>query len=215
MVKLRTLGCMGLALLLTACATAKLTLSPTDLASLRIERVTVEFHEPASIWWGNAEREYLAQVQGQPQAGVAKVRKASLSQDEADEEARRIMASPEAQAYLRTKLSGLIRQRMERDVLPKYQGSRPAELVIVVHGFTIPSAIQRAVLGGNPMLLAPATLKDSKTGAELGKLDRAAAGMAGQGILGVVVDQAFSDLEDRVLDTYTQYVLQWLRGEQL
>lgn len=49
------------------------------------------------------------------------------------------------------------------------------------------------------------------TGAELGKLDRMAGAMAGNGILGVAVDQAFSDLEDRVLEAYTQNVLDWLR----
>ena len=74
----------------------------------------------------------------------------------------------------------------------------------------IPSAIQRIALGGTPLLGAITVLKDGSTGSELGKLDRQAAAYAGQGWAGVAVDQAFADLEDRVLDTYVSQVQTWL-----
>jgi hypothetical protein len=56
--------------------------------------------------------------------------------------------------------------------------------------------------------LAVTTIKDARTGVELAKLDQATAAPAGQGILGVVVDQG--SLEDRVPDVYVSQVRNWL-----
>ena len=44
--------------LLSGCATATLSLSNADMASLRITGVDVVYAPTASIWWGRAEREY-------------------------------------------------------------------------------------------------------------------------------------------------------------
>ena len=49
----------------------------------------------------------------------------------------------------------------------------------MVHGFVIPHAVQRVVLGGVPILAAVTTLKDARPGAELAKLDQGAAAPAG------------------------------------
>ena len=120
------------------------------------------------------------------------------------------MSTPAAQAYVRDKLTAMIKGRLQQAVLPKFKGSRAVRLEIEVHGFHIPSPLQRIALGGTPMLGTITVLRDAKTGKELGKLDRNNAAIAGNGILGVVVDQGFSDLEDRVLDKYMENILAWL-----
>lgn len=83
---------------------------------------------------------------------------------------------------------------------------------VTVHGFNIPSAARRVVLGGTPLLGAVTVLRDAQTGAELAKMDRVAAGYAGTGVLGVVADQAFDDIHDRVLNAYSGQVLDWMQA---
>jgi hypothetical protein len=126
------------------------------------------------------------------------------------EEYASLVNTPEAQAYVRDKLASKLKERLQAEVIPHFQGTRRARLDVHVVGFVIPNAAQRVVLGGNPMLGAITTLKDAQTGAELAKSDRLAAAYAGQGVLGVLADQAFSDLEDRVMDTYVAQVQGWL-----
>lgn len=205
-------GLVAMAVLLTGCATANLALSPQERMALRIESVKVDYVKDARIWWGNAEREYLTRTTaGSTQAPAKKVR-GEVAETDAGAKAQEIMESPEAQAYLRTKLASLIETAVAAKVKPAFNGSRPVRLEVQVHSFTIPSAAQRAVLGGAPSLGAVTYLKDARTGVELGKLDAAAIAGAGNGVIGVLVDQVLSDLEDRVIDAYTTQVLIWLRA---
>src|SRR5262249_36629349 len=117
-----------------------------------------------------------------------------------------------AKAYLRDKLAAMLKDRVVHFVSPKFKGARPVRIEIEVHSFVIPSPLQRIALGGTPALFAITYLKDAATGAELAKLDRGAAGMAFNGVIGVLVDQAGDDLEDRVLDNYVEHLLTWLEG---
>lgn len=204
------------AVLLAGCATSVNTLSKAEIATLNIASVDIRFAPDAHIWWGNAEREYAAQPGVQPASGAPKVPRketvetASLPGDHDGDDYREVMDTAEAKQYLRDKLAGMIRARVQQTVLPKFRGTRNVRLEIVVHSFRIPSPLQRIALGGNPSLGAITTLRDAETGEELGKLDRAAASYAGNGVIGVLVDQAFSDLEDRVLEQYVQNVVTWL-----
>jgi hypothetical protein len=96
-------------------------------------------------------------------------------------------------------------------VLPKYSGgTRPVRLEIEIKLFRIPSPLQRIVLGGSPGFVAVTVLRDAATGKELARDERPAVSYAGNGIIGVAVDQAFDDLEDRVLDQYVANVRSWL-----
>ncbi len=200
---------MTVALFVAGCATSVNSLSPQDIASLRIEAVDVVYAPEAAIWWGNAEREYAARLGETAPASAPRGKKAGEVPSSEDRYAA-LVESPEAKQYLRDKLTAMIKQRLGQDVLPKFAGARPARLEVTVHQFVIPSPAQRIVFGGNPTLGAVTVLKDGRTGAELGKLDRMAASSSGQGVLGVLVDQAFSDLEDRVIGTYTANVNAWL-----
>lgn len=207
------LGMAAAALVVAGCATANLSLSLAERKAMRITSIKVDVSE-ATIWWGNAEREYLAKVQADPAALTkAKATKAVKEAADSAAEAQEIMASPEAKAYLRAKLAGMIQKALDERIKPKYAGDRPVVLEIKVSSFTVPSAAQRVIVGGAPTLAAYTYLKDARTGAELGKLDRVAAVGAGSGVIGVLVDQAFDDLEVRVLNAYVRNVDRWLAPE--
>lgn len=206
------LGLAATAVLVTGCATANLALSPQERMALRIESVKVEYVKEAHIWWGNGEREYLARTTAASTQARTKKATGEVAETDSATKAQEIMASPEAQDYLRTKLASMIETAVAAKVKPAFNGSRPVRLEIQVHSFVIPSAAQRAVLGGAPTLGAVTYLKDARTGAELGKLDRGAIAGAGSGVIGVLVDQGLDDLEDRVINVYTTQVLDWLRA---
>lgn len=197
--------------LVAGCATVANDLTIEEVRSLRITGVDVVFKPEAELWWGNAEREFVERVQSGALTGPARApRKAADGPPDSADEFQRIASSPESIAYQREKLSGMIKDRLNREVLPQFQGSRGARLLVEVQGFTIPSAVQRVVLGGNPILGAVTVLKDEASGKELAKMDRIAAAPAGSGIIGVAIDQGFSDLEDRVIGSYADQVRQWL-----
>jgi hypothetical protein len=219
----RTTGLILIGVMITAalsgCATSVNKLSRAEIATLNIASVDIRFAPNAHIWWGKAEREYAAQPGVQPASGAPQnppgptIETASLPGDRDGDDYREVMDTPEAKQYLRDKLAGMIRSRLQQTVLPNFRGTRNVRLEIVVHSFRIPSPLQRVALGGHPTLGAITTLRDATTGEELGKLDRAAASYAGNGVIGVLVDQAFSDLEDRVLEQYVSNVRSWLDGE--
>jgi hypothetical protein len=202
------LGALSVAL--GGCATIHNPLSLQDIAALRIVAVTVSFKPDVEISWVAAEQEFVDRANAD-RARDPKPRKVKVHDgigDPAAEEHRRLVASPEGQSFVQNKVAALIGDRLKRDIVPQLNGGREARLEVMVHGFVVPHAIQRATLGGVPLLLAMTTLKDARTGAELAKLDQATAAPAGQGILGLVVDQG--SLEDRVLDVYVSQVRNWL-----
>jgi len=202
---------VALAVALAGCATSMNSLSNVELEQILIESVDVRYAPDAVIWWGSAEREYAAKVTAE---GKAPTKKGSngLPKENSADDYREIMSTPEAQAYLRDKLAGLIKQRFSQDISPHFRGTRAMRVEVEVHSFTIPSPLQRVALGGTPMLFALTTLKDAATGKEVAKLDKGAAGMAFGGVLGVALDQALPDLEDRVLNSYSENVSEWLKA---
>jgi hypothetical protein len=198
---------------LAGCATSVNSLSQTELETINIQSVDIKFAPGASIWWGTAEREYAAQVA--PAAAAATPGKPATNiktvpGDDDGDAYRKLMETPEAKQYLRDKLAGMIRGRLNTSVLPQYRGTRPVRLEVEVHRFRIPSPLQRIALGGAPSFTAITVLRDAATGKELAKDERGAVAFAGNGIIGVAVDQAFSDLKDRVLDQYVSNVRSWL-----
>jgi hypothetical protein len=202
-------------LLLSGCATIHNPLSATDVAQLRIESVDITVRPDAVIHWARAEQEFAATHASQ-QASKPK-RVSAVNPNETGHAAvggtseyDALVASPEAKAFMRHKLVGMVDGRMKSDVVPLLQGTRGVRLQIEIVSFVIPSALQRAVIGGAPIFAAITTLKDAKTGAELAKLDQGTSAMAGNGLIGVLVDQAFSDLEERLMNTYVEQVRSWL-----
>ena len=201
---------------LAGCATSVNSLSPAEMQTINIQQIDIKYVPNAEIWWGNAEREYAAKVA--PHSNTVKPAKSasdiSAAQGAQDgDDYRAIMDTPEAKKYQRDKLEAMIRDRLNTFVVPNYKGTRPVRLEVEVHGFTIPSPLQRVALGGAPMLAAITVLRDTATGKELAKLDKMSVGTAFNGIIGVAIDQAGDDLEDRVLDNYVENVSSWLSGK--
>jgi hypothetical protein len=214
------LATLAMAAVLAGCATVSNPLSLEELKSLRISGVDVVYAPEASIYWPNAEQEYVASVQakqGKRPAAKAAAAQTSTSDitagggvDSSDSEYAQIAATPEAKQHLRDKLAGLVKTQVEKSLMPHFNGTREARIEVAVHVFNIPPAVQRVVLGGTPALMAVTTLKDAATGKELAKMDRGSGAYAGNGLLGVAVDQFLDDLEVRVIDAYGEQLRQWL-----
>ncbi len=199
---------------LAGCATSVNSLTTAEIETINIQSVDIKYTPGARIWWGTAEREYAATVAPPPAPKVKPTTEIKSVPGDSDSDAyRELMSTPEAKAYVREKLARMLKERLDRNVLPEYRGgTRPVRLEIEIKRFHIPSALQRIALGGSPGLLATAVLRDAATGKELARDERGAAAYAGNGIIGVAVDQAFDDLEDRVIDRYAANVSEWLAG---
>jgi len=213
----RALLLCALGVLACACATIDNPLSQQDVAALRITDVVVTFKPDAHIVWASAEQEYVAEAS----ARNPKLRLKAKAPDHPLEtggipdteaaERYKLIASPEGRDYVRKKTAGLIDKHLKRDILPQLRGSRDARLEVTVVAFLVPDAVQRATLGGTPVLGAVTILRDARTGAELAKLDQGASTYAGQGIVGALVDHAVAaPLEERLVDSYINNVRRWL-----
>jgi hypothetical protein len=201
---------MMLVLLLAGCATASVSLTADEMRTIRIERVDVSFTEDAGIMWDKAEVPYVERVKAARAAARAKQRRPAQEEEASVTEHQEIMSTPEAKQYMQATLAAELKKRLGAAILPKFQGTRRAVLEVKVHAMIIPHALQRVVLGGTPVLGTVTILRDSVTGKELAKLDRNNAAMAGNGVIGVLVDQGFSDLDERVFNKYMENVASWL-----
>lgn len=213
----RALLLCALAIVAAACATVHNPLTQQDVAALRIVDVAITFQPNAMITWSAAEQEYVADAS----ARNPKLRLKAKASDHPLEtggvpdpeaaERYKLIASPEGREYVRKKTASLIYAHLKRRVVPEFKGSREARLEVDVLAFAVPDAVQRATLGGTPMLAAVTTLKDARTGMELAKLDQGASTYAGQGIVGALVDQAIAaPLEERIVEAYITNVRYWL-----
>jgi hypothetical protein len=203
--------------LLAGCATSTMSLSVDELRSIRIERIDFRYAEESTISWEKQELAYVEAIKASlaPSSGQGQWRPATVQDPKSDtSEYDALVKSPEAQLHLRGLLEKKLRDRLTTKLLSEFQGTRPVVLDVEIHAFIIPGPVQRVVLGGVPILGAVTILRDAQTNKELAKLDRAAAGSAGNGILGVLVDQGFDDLEDRVFDAYVKNLREWLYSER-
>jgi hypothetical protein len=185
-----------------------MSLSPQELQTIRIERVDVVYKPDAFIQWEKVALPYVEKHS----LKTKKPWKQVMMEDEeaAKNEYQTIINSPEGKRYMQSVLTAELKKRVGAAIVPKFQGTRPVVLEITVHGLSIPGPAQRVIWGGAPVLGAATTLKDASTGEELAKLNKASGGYAGNGLLGVLIDQAFEDLEDRVFNAYIQNLSNWL-----
>lgn len=212
---------LGLCSLVAAgCAVNQNSLSVQDIAALRIVDVGITFKPDAGISWTAAEQEFVnaenARIAQNPKLrhkikGDVRPGEFGVPNDPVAEERRRQIASPEGKEFVRKKIAAFIDARLRKDVAPEFQGTRDVKLEVVVAAFIVPDAVQRAVIGGTPVLGAITTLRDAKTGVELAKLDQGASTYAGNG-LAAIVDQAIAaPLEERLVDAYVDNVRRWLQ----
>lgn len=187
-------------------------LSAQETANIRIEAIEVRYAKQVQIFWPSAEQAYLNTVPEDVKKKI-KVERVNRPLDNNADDGKRavLLACPEGRAFIRKQLSNTVNQHLQDKVVYHFKDSRGAILELEVIIFAIPSAAQRLMIGGNPTFGAITYLKDAQTGEVLGKLDRGSAAAAGQGIAGVLVEQALGPLETRVLDVYSSQVLLWLK----
>ena len=68
----RILAGIALAAVSAGCATSVTSLTKSEIATIHIQSVDIRYVPQASIWWGNAEREYAAKVGAPSQDKKAK-----------------------------------------------------------------------------------------------------------------------------------------------
>ena len=185
------------ALALAGCVMTENSLSANDIASMKLAGVTVSYAPDAYIQWDDGIRAYAATK--------------GITDDQMAVETN----TPEGKAYVRTALAQRIKAVVERAMAGQLNGTRPVRLELVVHQFTISSAVQRIVIGGGHGMNADATLVDARTGAVIIAHPRLASVLyAGQGVLGTAVEAALTNggqtTLDRVVDSYGGSYRDWL-----
>jgi hypothetical protein len=209
MLRLCLLG--ALCLLLAGCASLpQNTLAVNEIATYKLESVAVSVPPDAHIWWGNAEREF-AEKHGEKV--LAELRATKEGREAVEASAKEaINNSPQCKQYQQDEASRRLQSALMGYVGPELRGNQPVRLEVVLHELTIPSAVQRVVIGGTPAMSASATLVDARTGKVLLTYPKLLAiGFAGNGVAGVLYDQLSSDdLYDRVIMNYATQYRQWL-----
>jgi hypothetical protein len=189
---------------LSGCASAPPSpLGKADVARLRLDQVTVAVAPDATVNWANAEDEFAKSKAATLSAAKQPVQETgSLAAPgtPADSQYAALIASPEAKAYVRERVAGRVKAALEETVKPALNtGTQAVRLEVTVKSFVVPSAIQRVIVGGQPMVMASIELKDAATGAVLAsRPDFLAVAYAGNGWGGVLVDQTLDDLDVRL-----------------
>lgn len=194
-------------------------LNPDKVKSLRLNDVVVTVAPDAEISWANAEHEFLVahKASGAKPVKSADASPASLTDATTADaaEASALAASPAGKAFVHDKVAARLKAAFDTKLKPALQGGvRPVRLEVTVHAFSIPSALQRMALGGLPGMNATAVLKDAATGEVIvSQAKKNAFAMAGNGWGGVLLDQAFSDLDVRLAEAYADEYRRWLLHE--
>jgi hypothetical protein len=215
---IRILG-LGAAMTLAGCATAPP--SPLTLASaktLRLDTVDVKVAPEARISWANIEHEYAAKRTAEGSMPKRKITETGSIGINADPNAAdnaaiaELMKTPEAKTYVQDRISSGLKSALEKALMPDLKnGNRATRLEVTVTEFSIPSAVQRVLVGGSPVIVASAALKDAATGEVLAeRKNMPAVGFALNGWGGVLADQLGDDLDVRVVGSYSSQFKDWL-----
>jgi len=196
---LARLAALGVLLALAGCVTtAENSLSPGDIAGMKLTGVTVSFEPNARVQWDDGFRAYTA--------GKAIP----------DDQMAAAWATPEARTFVRTMLASKIKAGLEEAMAGQLNGARPVRLEIVVKEFNMSSVIERVVVGSNNQMIATANLVDARTGATIlsdpdvqGFLP-ATGGIIGTAV-GMAMDHAFAKRPaERLIEQYGRTYRDWL-----
>lgn len=185
--------------------------------TLRLESVNVTMAPDATVSWANAENDYVAARRAKgdlPKKKINEVAATGPGDTRAVDDAihTEIVQSPEGQSYLKDRVTGRLTDALTTHVKTQLQnGNKPVKLDVTVHTFIVPSAVQRVVIGGAPVIAASAVLRDASSGAVIAeRQNMISAAMAGNGWGGVLADQLFDDLDVRLVNSYAQQYRDWL-----
>jgi hypothetical protein len=161
--------------------------------SLNVQQVSVSIAPDATFWWGDGERAYARSV--------------GRSEFDASELGR----TPEGRAYMHDLASRSIKAAFDRELVGKTKGRRPVRVEIVMHNVTVPSAVQRVLIGGDYRMRAAANLVDARTGQVIASNPNLTiSALAGTGWLGAAIDPAFGDPIDRLSENLATSYRNWL-----
>jgi hypothetical protein len=194
---IRLAALVALTFAVAGCVTASNTLSLEQVTSLRVTSVNVGFARDARIMWGDGERAYAA-TKGLPA-----------------HESDKVANTPEAQAYMRSAISGKVKAAMERHLgtlSARLNGTKAVRAEVAIVEVSVASAAQRILVGGAHTMTADVTLVDAKTGAVVvAYAGQKITSAAGQGIGGALLDQALlPEPVDRLAEAYAFQYADWL-----
>lgn len=198
--------------LIAGCAAElpKSTLSPMDAQQYRLAGVEVEIAPGARINWVESESEY-ATSKGLVDPGSGD----NLSPSDSVREKKReaylaALTAPEAKAHHQRRIAASMTKAFQAVLGPNLNGAKPARIRVRVESLSIASAAQRVVLGGNHFAKADVILVDEKGRELTSRSGISAMGLAGNGVVGVLVDQALDDPMDRVSQSLATEFTTWL-----
>jgi len=203
----------ALAALLLLAGCASIPNNPLNLnriGTMRLQTVDVQVAPDATIWWGQAERDFAEKHGAEV---TAELRKTKAGAEEVEKNPGSAIAnSPAAQAYIRQEAARRLQSGLLREVSAEMHGQEPVRLEVTIHRVSMPSAAQRAVLGGQPILAASVRLAEAGSGREIVTYPNLTVVInAGNGVVGVMVDQfATGDHFDELVGKFSAQYRQWL-----
>lgn len=220
--RFRSVGVLLFALSLGACASApENPLTAQQRASLGINEISVELAPDASIWWGEAERDFAASKGchqspnlNRKSSEVGEVNGIESENTDCDYDA--IIASPEAKAYLEARAIDRLTRALEAIVEPAFAGQNATKLSVKINWIHIVSGGQAMLLGGEHMLNANFEVSDLSSGKSLAQYEnlQATAGYGLGGVVAIAFEAASDDPYDRLSVDYAEEVKDWLKAEE-
>ena len=177
----------AVAFLAASCATtATNTLPQAKRDSLRIDAVELSFAPDGWVAWSDALHEFQA-------SGVAD--------------------TPEARReFLKRKAIGPIKAALDAEIIPAFRGNDRARLKVVVRSVSVPSALQRILVGGQHTIVASVQVVDARSGQTLVEAaDFNGMSRGGAGPLQLAIEQAFPHPIDRVSRNFSAALKRWLQ----
>jgi hypothetical protein len=190
----QTLLAVALSLGLAGCVTVANTASPEQIASFRLDSVSVAFAPGADIWWGDGERDFAVSRGLSPLASES------------------IASTPEAQAYVRSAIAAKVRDAFTKRLAGSLKGTQPVRIDVLVREVRIASAAQRILVGGDHVFKADVDVVDPRTGrVYLAFPAQRAAATGGNGLLGVALDNILRDEPiNLAISAYASQYTDWL-----
>lgn len=199
------------AMLLAGCATIPSNPLAVDrVGMMHLEAVDVEVAPDGSIWWGEAERRF---AEAHRETVVAELRKTRAGAAEVEQDAAAAVAnSPQAKEHVRNEAASRLQAVMLKEVSQPMRGAEPVRLKVTIHTLRMPSAAQRLVVGGQPILVATVKLVEGPSGREIASYPNlTTVAYAGNGWAGVLVDQfVVDDFYDNLATQFAGQYRQWL-----
>ena len=216
--KMSTVVALLGAVLLGGCATQSLSLAPSDIGQIKIVGIDIAWNPDAQIRWAEAEARFLQKIDASPELSKkykATIQKARFTDNNDDinqiAQSQAVLQLPEAKAHLQAEVNALLRKELTSRVLPRFQGKRAVRLRLTMVGFHVASAAQRVLVGVSHVMGAITEIVDEQTGRVLGKMDRGTGAADGNGVIGVLVSQAFEDPSIRLAANYADQINAWLQ----